>query len=29
MFDVAYVALTIATFAVFALVVKGVELLDR
>jgi hypothetical protein len=27
--DVAYVALTVVTFAVFALVVKGVERLER
>ena len=29
MSDVAYIALTIATFGVFALVVKGVERLER
>jgi hypothetical protein len=29
MLDVAYVALTVVTFGVFSLVVKGVELLDR
>lgn len=29
MYDVAYVALTVVTFAVFALIVKGVERLER
>ena len=29
MSDVAYVALTIATFCVFAVIVKGVERLER